>query len=374
MFDVGEVASNMTRNAVAIRHVQFEDLGFIRRLLKQAGFQVHIIDAGTDDLLRVERLEPSLLISLGGPISANDDNRYPVLIDEVKLLERRLASNRPTLGICLGAQLMARALGARVFAGQRREIGWSSIDLTREGRTSPLRHVEGVSVLHWHGDTFDLPHGAVRLASTPACENQAFAHGSNQLALQFHCEVDAARIEHWIIGHAFELAASAVDLAVLRADSDHHGEPLKVAGSAVFREWLAGLDDPQATENARRLSKRVTGRSIMLKRAYESPSADDGTRVLVDRLWPRGVKKADASIDHWLRELSPSTELRKWFSHDPVRWPEFRRRFAVELRQHADQLDQLRALARQGRVTLVYAARDEKHNDAVVLRQVLLGR
>jgi uncharacterized protein YeaO (DUF488 family) len=96
--------------------------------------------------------------------------------------------------------------------------------------------------------------------------------------------------------------------------------------------------------------------------------------VLVDRLWPRGVKKADAAIDQWVKELSPSTELRKWFGHDPARWAEFRRRFAVELRQHAPQLNQLRDLAREGTITLVYSAHDELHNDAVVLRDVLLGR
>ena len=113
---------------------------------------------------------------------------------------------------------------------------------------------------------------------------------------------------------------------------------------------------------------------VKLKRAYVSPSAKDGTRVLVDRLWPRGVKKADAAIDHWAKELSPSPELRKWFGHDPARWGEFHRRFAIELRQHADQLKELRETARQGTITLVYAAHDEEHNDAVVLRDVLLDR
>lgn len=122
------------------------------------------------------------------------------------------------------------------------------------------------------------------------------------------------------------------------------------------------------------MSKRVTAENVKLKRAYESPSAADGTRVLVDRLWPRGVKKTDTAIDHWVKELSPSTELRKWFGHDPEKWEEFRRRFALELGQHADQLSRLRDLARHGRITLVYSAHDELHNDAVVLRDVLLGR
>jgi uncharacterized protein YeaO (DUF488 family) len=111
---------------------------------------------------------------------------------------------------------------------------------------------------------------------------------------------------------------------------------------------------------------------INLKRAYEAPSPKDGTRVLVDRLWPRGVNKANAAIDHWVKELSPSTGLRKWFGHDPARWEEFKKRFVLELRQHADEVERLRAMARRGTVTLVYSAHDERHNDAVVLRDVLL--
>ncbi|HZS66891.1 MAG TPA: DUF488 domain-containing protein [Burkholderiales bacterium] len=114
--------------------------------------------------------------------------------------------------------------------------------------------------------------------------------------------------------------------------------------------------------------------NVRLKRAYEKPARNDGTRVLIDRLWPRGVRKADAELDQWAKELAPSTALRKWFGHDPARWPEFRRRYTEEIRQHPGLLDQLRALARKGTVTLVYSARDEAHNDAVVLRELLLGR
>ena len=120
------------------------------------------------------------------------------------------------------------------------------------------------------------------------------------------------------------------------------------------------------------MNTSILEKNVRLKRAYEKPSAEDGVRVLVDRLWPRGVRKADAAIDYWFKELSPSTELRRWFAHDPTRWPEFRERFKRELRQRGDQLDQLRALASKRPVTLVYAARDELHNDAIVLRDVLL--
>lgn len=111
---------------------------------------------------------------------------------------------------------------------------------------------------------------------------------------------------------------------------------------------------------------------IRLKRAYEPPLPEDGTRVLVDRMWPRGLRKAEAGIDCWLKEVAPSSELRRWFGHDPSRWQEFRLRYRAELSARPELLDKLRALAAQGTLTLVYAARDEEHNQAVALRGMLL--
>ncbi len=119
---------------------------------------------------------------------------------------------------------------------------------------------------------------------------------------------------------------------------------------------------------------RLRAENIKLKRAYEPPSEDDGLRILVERLWPRGVKKSEAAIDQWEKEISPSTALRQWFAHDLERWEEFRRRYSDELAEHTDKVAALRDCARRGPVTLVYSAHDTEHNSAVVLRQVLLGR
>ena len=113
---------------------------------------------------------------------------------------------------------------------------------------------------------------------------------------------------------------------------------------------------------------------LRLKRAYEPAEPGDGVRILVDRLWPRGVSKADASLDDWTKEIAPSTELRQWFGHDPERWPEFQRRYRAELGQHTEALDRIRDLARSRTVTLVYGAHDQERNDAVVLRDVLLQK
>ena len=111
--------------------------------------------------------------------------------------------------------------------------------------------------------------------------------------------------------------------------------------------------------------------NIRLKRAYESSAAEDGLRVLVDRLWPRGLGKAEAAIDRWLKEVAPSSELRRWFGHDPRKWDEFRRKYEIELSGHGDLLRELRQAAQEGPLTLVYSARDQEHNQAVVLRDVL---
>jgi uncharacterized protein YeaO (DUF488 family) len=122
------------------------------------------------------------------------------------------------------------------------------------------------------------------------------------------------------------------------------------------------------------MSEKIAASHVKLKRAYDGASADDGVRILIDRLWPRGVKKTDAAIDQWAKELAPSTELRQWFGHDAERWSQFCERYAAELQQHAQELQALRATARQQPITLVYAAHDEAHNNAVVVRKLLLGQ
>ena len=110
---------------------------------------------------------------------------------------------------------------------------------------------------------------------------------------------------------------------------------------------------------------------LKLKRVYEAPLKDDGTRILVDRLWPRGLSKEKAKVDLWLKEIAPSTELRKWFGHDPKKWRNFRERYHTELKHHTDQLKLLKSKAKEGTVTLIYGARDQEHNEALVLKEFL---
>lgn len=117
---------------------------------------------------------------------------------------------------------------------------------------------------------------------------------------------------------------------------------------------------------------KIKKTNIKIRRAYEPSRNSDGTRILVDRLWPRGLSKRKAAIDEWMKDIAPSTALRKWFGHEPTRWGAFRTRYREELRRKPEQLKHLRALAREGLVTLVYSAHDESHNNAVVLRSVIL--
>jgi GMP synthase (glutamine-hydrolysing) len=228
------------RHAVVLRHVAFEDLGSFATILGRHGFTIATREAGLDDLAAIDPLAPDLLIALGGPIGVYEEESYPFIADELRLLERRLAADRPTLGICFGAQLMARALGAAVYPGSGKEIGWGPLLLTDAGAASCLAHLapEMTEVLHWHGDTFDLPADASLLASTSRYPNQAFAWGKS-LALQFHAEVTQRGLERWFIGHACEIAATdGIDVAELRRDTSRWAARLARQGALCLDAWL----------------------------------------------------------------------------------------------------------------------------------------
>jgi GMP synthase (glutamine-hydrolysing) len=234
------------RSAVALRHVAFEDLGLLAPVMEREGWDVSFCDAAVDDLLDDSIRNANLLVILGGPIGAYETDSYPFLRSEIALIEHRLARDLPTLGICLGSQLMARALGSRVFAGHIKEIGWGSIALTSDGIASCLNTLQeaDAAVLHWHGDSFDLPKGARRLASNAHYENQAFAYGRNALALQFHLESDPRQLEEWYVGHAVELAAAKVPVTELRAATLKHADGLASQASRVFTRWLREIAQP----------------------------------------------------------------------------------------------------------------------------------
>jgi GMP synthase (glutamine-hydrolysing) len=235
------------KTALAIRHLAFEDLGSLEDVLRQRGIDVRYIEAGVDDLAGIAPTRFDLVVVLGGPIGVYATEQYPFLQQEIDWLQTRLSQDLPTLGICLGAQLMARALGANVFPGSNgKEIGWSALTVDLNTATeypylAPLLQ-DDVAVLHWHGDTYDLPSGARHLASSKQYPQQAFAWKKHGLALQFHLEVKAAMIERWLIGHACELS-TVQDLTPnqLRVATRECAPALERIAPAFWNAWLDQL-------------------------------------------------------------------------------------------------------------------------------------
>jgi GMP synthase (glutamine-hydrolysing) len=229
---------NSKKFCLAVRHVAFEDLGLLEPLVAARGYQVRYHDAGVDPFDSATLLTPDLVIVLGGPIGVYEQGAYPFISREVAAIAERTAAEKPILGICLGAQMMAAALGARVAPGPVKEIGWAPLQLTADGRKSVLAPLGAAAVLHWHGDNCELPAGCVALASTAPCPVQAFARAPSQLALQFHLETDPARFERWLIGHTVELGKAGIDPNALRRQADACARTTADVGRDVLAAWL----------------------------------------------------------------------------------------------------------------------------------------
>ncbi|MGA3373382.1 MAG: glutamine amidotransferase [Terracidiphilus sp.] len=234
--------------ALVLSHVTFEDLGTLEAPLRARGFEIENVNASevpeaSFPLPQAESCD--LLVVLGGPIGVYDQEEYPFLKDEIALIAQRLGARKPILGICLGAQLMAAALGARVYPGSNgAEIGWSPLQPAPKTHPpiwfAPLLE-PGLSVFHWHGDTFDLPHGAVHLSCTDRYAHQAFVIEDFALALQFHPEVTAEGLESWYVGHACELSHKGISAAALRSAARQHGPALEKAAARFWKLWLDSI-------------------------------------------------------------------------------------------------------------------------------------
>lgn len=189
------------KRLLVFQHVPHEILGTFNPLLKNAGFRIRYVNFGRtpEAIPNVEKYDG--LIILGGPMCISQRDNYPHLLTEMEAIRAAMELGMPILGICLGAQLIAAALHARVHRNPVKEIGWYDVTATEAGRKDPLfRFFNGTEkIFQWHGDTFDIPHGAVHLATSPDCRNQAFRVGDRVYGLQFHLEVDAALIERWLV-------------------------------------------------------------------------------------------------------------------------------------------------------------------------------
>ncbi|MDR1823752.1 MAG: glutamine amidotransferase [Bifidobacteriaceae bacterium] len=229
------------KQALALRHVMFENLSLLEPILRQHGYDIDYLHAGVDPITARQLAEPDLLIVLGGPLGVYEQETFPWLVAEQDAIGQRLQAARPTLGLCLGAQLMAQALGAHVGPGAAKEIGYGPVSLTPEGQASPLGAIDGLPVLHWHGDGFAVPDGATRLAFSANYPAQAFGLDNWGLALQFHLEVEPAWLETWLIANCFELGREGLSIPDLRAEARRVDPVLRPAAQRVFDGWLEAL-------------------------------------------------------------------------------------------------------------------------------------
>ena len=232
-------SSDLPKTIYAVQHLAFEDLGSLEDVFYQLGFRVRYFEAGVDDLSKAFQYE-GLTIILGGPIGVYENQDYPFLQKEIDLLKVRLEKNLPTLGICLGAQLIAHALDAKVYAGPVKEIGWSKLNI-QALEENLLSALNNISVLHWHGDTFDLPKNAMLLASSKIYPNQAFQVGNNILGLQFHIEAETMSMEKWLIGHSSELHQAKINIPQLRADNLKYAPSLSEPAQHVLHAFIQQL-------------------------------------------------------------------------------------------------------------------------------------
>lgn len=196
------------KRALVFRHVPHEGLGTLEPFFEKSKVNIEYCDLFTGDPISDDLERYDMIISMGGPMNADETDRYPFLLDERETIKEAIRLKLPVFGICLGSQIIARALGANVYPGPKKEIGWFPIHLKEEAKKDPVFSAfkeKDPVVFHWHGDTFDLPKGAVLLASSDLYPNQAFRFDQHVYAFQFHIEVTASMIQDWILKGPEEL-------------------------------------------------------------------------------------------------------------------------------------------------------------------------
>jgi len=232
------------KRLLVFQHVPHEILGTLDPLLRASGFRIRYVNFSRQPDARPDVSDYHGLIVLGGPMNCDQSDRHPHLAAEIEIIQEALTHGKPVLGICLGAQLIARALGARVSRNPVKEIGWYDLSPTEAGKTDPLfsKLADRQMIFQWHGDTFEIPDGAVHLASSPDCRNQAFKYGDHVYALQFHLEVDEPMIRRWLhtpvnAREIENLGGEAFVARVQRETEAHIGGSVSL-GNEIFGEFL----------------------------------------------------------------------------------------------------------------------------------------
>lgn len=225
----------------AIQHIGYEDLGSFETVLKERDFKIKYFCSRHVDYKALFACDPDLVVVLGGPMSVYDVEINPWIPHEQKFVEDRIECEKPLMGICFGAQMIARALGANVYKGtQGKEIGWSKITLNDEGKKTPFRHLSGefTEMMHWHGDTFDLPDGAVLLASSDKYKKQAYSYGNHVFAMQCHPEVTQSKLRLWYSSGKEEIAETGNTTQGMMDMAEKYIDTLTVQAHKFLHEWL----------------------------------------------------------------------------------------------------------------------------------------
>lgn len=227
------------KKGLIVRHVPYEGIAGFREPIEAAGYDLDRFDVTDPGFWQLDLNAPDLVILMGGPMGVYELGAHPWICCEVDRLARRIERGLPTLGVCLGAQMIAAAMGAEVYPGPVKEVGFHPVTVHSD---SPLRHVADVPVLHWHGDTFALPDNVELLASSDAYPHQAFRRGPELLALQFHAEMgEDSRFESWLESGADYAVQAGTSVERLRAEHAALGPAAAAAGRAMIGEWLGGL-------------------------------------------------------------------------------------------------------------------------------------
>ncbi len=229
----------------AFRHLGQEHLGSFGPVLREAGYDIEIVVTPVDEINEKKALEADILFVTGGPISVTQENDYPFIKQEIEILEKRLAAGQPNFGICLGAQILAKALGSNVYkGGAGEEIGWLPLKITDEGKKTAMHHFDEAhtSMLHWHGDTFDLPKNATLLASSDKYENQVFSYDKS-IAFQCHPEITERQLKEWAVLFVGQVTGenAALPIDQLRADSAKYAHILQEQSHKFLLEWIKSI-------------------------------------------------------------------------------------------------------------------------------------
>ncbi|MEI5584212.1 MULTISPECIES: glutamine amidotransferase-related protein [unclassified Agromyces] len=261
--------------ALVLRHDTAIGLGNLGPVLEERGYGIATVDAAHEDVAAVDPLAPDLLVVLGGDEAAYETDRYPYIGHEIELLRQRVAAEAPVFGVCLGAQMLAEAMGSRAYRGPRKEVGWLRVELTEAGASSAVRHARGIRFVQWHGDTFDLPEGVELLASSPEYANQAFRRGDWLLAVQFHPEVTRAIHEDWLAAWGHELPEYGLDVERMRQLQAECGPAAEAASRTILGEFLDGLDAAPSLRTAGRgaAQSRTGRRAGSVKKSTSSREA-----------------------------------------------------------------------------------------------------